>query len=219
MIRVLLADDHHLFREGLTRLLSEEENIEVVASLRSGEEVLAMVHDLKPDVVLLDVKMPGLDGVETARRLRERHPDLGILLLTVSEDRETLFNAVQAGVRGYLLKSSTSQELVDAIHRISRGEAVISPSMSAKLLDEFVALSQGKRQRPEDILTERERDILRYIASGMSNKEIGAALAISPHTVKAHLRHILDKLGLRSRTQAAAWAERHGLTGGPTQKA
>ncbi len=219
MIRVLLADDHHLFREGLTRLLSEEEHIEVVASLRSGEEVLAMVHDLKPDVVLLDVKMPGLDGVETARRLRERHPDLGILLLTVSEDRETLFNAVQAGVRGYLLKSSTSQELVDAIHRISRGEAVISPSMSAKLLDEFVALSQGKRQRPEDILTERERDILRYIASGMSNKEIGAALAISPHTVKAHLRHILDKLGLRSRTQAAAWAERHGLTGGPTQKA
>ncbi len=219
MIRVLLADDHHLFREGLTRLLSEEEHIEVVASLRSGEEVLAMVHDLKPDVVLLDVKMPGLDGVETARRLRERYSDLGILLLTVSEDRETLFNAVQAGVRGYLLKSSTSQELVDAIHRISRGEAVISPSMSAKLLDEFVALSQGKRQRPEDILTERERDILRYIASGMSNKEIGAALAISPHTVKAHLRHILDKLGLRSRTQAAAWAERHGLTGGPTQKA
>ncbi len=219
MIRVLLADDHHLFREGLTRLLSEEDNIEVVASLRSGEEVLAMVHDFRPDVVLLDVKMPGLDGVETARRLRERYPEMGILLLTVSEDRETLFNAVQAGVRGYLLKSSTSQELVDAIHRIYRGEAVISPSMSAKLLDEFVALSQGKRQRPEDILTERERDILRYIASGMSNKEIGAALAISPHTVKAHLRHILDKLGLRSRTQAAAWAERHGLTGGPTQKA
>jgi two-component system NarL family response regulator len=213
MIRVLVADDHHLFREGLTRLLADEEDIEVVASLRSGEEVLAAMPAYRPDVVLLDVRMPGMDGIETARRLRERYPELGILLLTVSEDRETLFNAVQAGVRGYLLKSSTSEELVDAIHRIYRGEAVISPAMSAKLLDEFVALSQGKRQRPEDILTERERDILRYVARGMSNKEIGAALAISPHTVKAHLRHILDKLGLRSRAQAAAWAERHGLTG------
>ncbi len=218
MIRVLLADDHHLFREGLTRLLNDEENIEVVASVRSGEEVLAMIHSVRPHVVLLDVNMPGMGGIGTARRLKERYPDVGILLLTVSEDRETLFKAVQAGVRGYLLKSSTSQELVDAIQRIHRGEAVISPAMSAKLLDEFVALSQGKSQRPEDILTKRERDILRYVANGMSNKEIGVALAISPHTVKAHLRHILDKLGLRSRAQAAAWAERHGLTGGNTQK-
>ncbi len=218
MIRVLVADDHHLFREGLTRLLAEEEDIEVVASLRSGDEVLASIHHYQPDVVLLDVNMPGLNGIETARRLKERYPDLGILLLTVSEDRETLFSAVQAGVRGYLLKSSTSSELVEAIHRIHRGEAAISPSMSAKLLDEFVALSQGKRQRPEDVLTQRERDILRYVANGMSNKEIGAALAISPHTVKAHLRHILDKLGLRSRAQAAAWAERHGLTAAPDQK-
>ncbi len=218
MIRVLLADDHHLFREGLTRLLNDEEDIEVVASLRSGEEVLAMIHSVQPHVVLLDVNMPGMGGIETARRLKERYPEVGILLLTVSEDRETLFKAVQAGVRGYLLKSSTSNELVDAIQRIHRGEAVISPAMSAKLLDEFVALSQGKSQRPEDILTKRERDILRYVANGMSNKEIGAALAISPHTVKAHLRHILDKLGLRSRAQAAAWAERHGLTGGDPQK-
>ena len=219
MIRVLLADDHHLFREGLTRLLNDEEDIEVAASLRNGQEVMAVIHTYRPDVVVLDVNMPGMDGIETARRLRTSYPDLGILLLTVSEDRETLFRAVQAGVRGYLLKSSTSDELVDAIHRIRRGEAAISPSMSAKLLDEFVALSQGKRQRPEDILTERERDILRYVANGMSNKEIGAALAISPHTVKAHLRHILDKLGLRSRTQAAAWAERHGLTGGDNHMA
>jgi len=214
MIRVLIADDHHLFREGLTRILDDEDDIEVVASLRSGEEALAAIDSYRPDVVVLDVNMPGIGGIETARRLRERYPDLGILMLTVSEDRETLFNAVQAGVRGYLLKSSTSDELVDAIYRVNRGEAAISPAMSAKLLDEFVALSRGQRQRPEDVLTERERAILRYVASGMSNKEIGLALSISPHTVKAHLRHILDKLGLRSRTQAAAWAERHGLTGG-----
>ncbi len=214
MIRVLIADDHHLFREGLTRILDDENDIEVVASLRSGEEALAAVGGYRPDVVVLDVNMPGMGGIEAARRLRERYPDMGILMLTVSEDRETLFAAVQAGVRGYLLKSSTSSELVDAIHRVHRGEAAISPAMSAKLLDEFVALSQGQRQRPEDVLTERERAILRYVASGMSNKEIGLALSISPHTVKAHLRHILDKLGLRSRTQAAAWAERHGLTGG-----
>jgi len=159
--------------------------------------------------------MPGMGGIEAARRLRDYDPKLGILMLTVSEERDTLFKAVQAGIRGYLLKNSTSAELVDAIYRVQRGEAAISPVMSAKLLDEFVAISQGNRQRPEDVLTERERDILRYIAQGMSNKEIGLALSISPHTVKAHLRHILDKLGLRSRTQAAAWAERHGLTGGP----
>ncbi len=214
MIRVLIADDHHLFREGLTRILDDEDNIMVVASLRSGEEVLAAVSSHRPDVVVLDVNMPGMGGIEAARRLRKHYPDLGILMLTVSEDRETLFTAVQAGVRGYLLKSSTSDELVDAIYRVQRGEAAISPAMSAKLLDEFVALSQGRRQRPEDVLTERERAILRYVANGMSNKEIGLALSISPHTVKAHLRHILDKLGLRSRTQAAAWAERHGLTAG-----
>ncbi len=218
MIRVLIADDHHLFREGLTRILDDEEDIEVIASLRSGEEALAAMGSYHPDVVVLDVNMPGMGGIEAARRLRERYPDLGILMLTVSEDRETLFQAVQAGVRGYLLKSSTSDELVDAIYRVNRGEAAISPAMSAKLLDEFVALSQGQRQRPEDVLTERERAILRYVASGMSNKEIGQALSISPHTVKAHLRHILDKLGLRSRTQAAAWAERHGLTGNNPQK-
>ncbi len=217
MIRVLIADDHHLFREGLTRILDDEDGIEVVASLRSGEEALAAMGSFRPDVVVLDVNMPGIGGIETARRLRERYPDLGILMLTVSEDRETLFAAVQAGVRGYLLKNSTSDELVEAIYRVQRNEAAISPAMSAKLLDEFVALSQGQRQRPEDVLTERERAILRYVANGMSNKEIGAALAISPHTVKAHLRHILDKLGLRSRTQAAAWAERHGLTGGGGQ--
>jgi DNA-binding NarL/FixJ family response regulator len=214
MIRVLIADDHHLFREGLTRILDDEKDIEVVARVRSGEEALALMGSYRPDVVVLDVNMPGIGGIETARRLRQQYPDMGILMLTVSEDRETLFQAVQAGVRGYLLKSSTSDELVDAIYRINRGEAAISPVMSAKLLDEFVALSQGQRQRPEDVLTERERAILRYVASGMSNKEIGQALSISPHTVKAHLRHILDKLGLRSRTQAAAWAERHGLTGG-----
>ncbi len=214
MIRVLIADDHHLFREGLTRILNDEDDIEVVASLRSGEEALATAGSYRPDVVVLDVNMPGMGGVEAARHLRERYPDMGILMLTVSEERETLFAAVQVGVRGYLLKSSTSSELVDAIHRVHRGEAAISPAMSAKLLDEFVALSQGQRKRPEDVLTERERAILRYVANGMSNKEIGLALSISPHTVKAHLRHILDKLGLRSRTQAAAWAERHGLTGG-----
>ncbi len=219
MIRVLIADDHHLFREGLARILNDEDDIEVMATLRSGEEALAAANAYQPDVVVLDVNMPGMGGIEAARRLRERNPALGILMLTVSEDRDTLFRAVQAGIRGYLLKSSTSSELVDAIHRVQKGEAVISPSMSAKLLDEFAALSRGQRQRPEDVLTERERDILRNLACGMSNKEIGLALSISPHTVKAHLRHILDKLGLRSRTQAAAWAERHGLTGGPDQMA
>ena len=222
MIRILIADDHHLFREGLTRILNDAPGITVVASASSGEEAIANAAELKPDVVLMDVNMPGIGGVEATRQLHASHPEAHVLMLTVSEQDSDLFAAIRAGARGYLLKNTTSHELITAIQRVHAGEAVVTPVMAAKLLDEFASLppstgSTPKRRALEsskEALTDREYDVLRLVARGLSNKEIGKALSISPHTVKAHLRSILDKLHLRSRVEAAAWAVRRGLLRG-----
>ncbi|MCI0520394.1 MAG: response regulator transcription factor [Chloroflexi bacterium] len=214
MIRVLIADDHHLFREGLVRILNETSDLQVVASLSRGEEAVAQAAALRPDVILMDVNMPGIGGLEAARRLRAGCPQARVLMLTVSEQESDLFAAVRAGARGYLLKSATSVELVEAVQRVARGEAIIAPVMAARLLDEFAAMPAGvaKGEAPTaEEVTERERQVLQMVAKGMSNKEIGAALNLSPHTIKAHLRSILDKLHLRSRSEAAAWAATHGL--------
>ena len=213
MIRIAIADDHHLFREGLVRILNDVDGLRVVASASSGEELLTALTKAAPDLVLMDVNMPGMGGLEATRRLRLTHPDLPIVALTVSERENDLFTAIRAGARGYLLKNSTSAELVDAIQRVAAGEAVVSPAMAIKLLNEFAAPRAVGNVEPDE-LTEREREVLQFVARGLSNKEIGAALALSPHTIKAHLRSILDKLHLRSRAEAAAWAVRSGLSCG-----
>lgn len=212
MIKLLIADDHHLFREGLARILDDTQHFQVVGGVSNGEEALADVERLHPDVVILDIHMPGMGGLAAAERLHQRYPDLGIIMLTVSEDENDLFAAVRAGARGYMLKNSTAAELTAGIERVYAGEAAIDPAMSVKLLDQFASSRPVSSPRPVDDLTERERDVLKWVARGLSNREIGLNLAISPHTVKAHLRHILDKLNLRSRSEAAAWAERQGLT-------
>ncbi len=212
MIRIAIADDHHLFREGLVRILNDMDGLRVVANASSGEEILAAVLKATPDLVLLDVNMPGMGGLEAARRLRQGYPDLPILMLTVSEREEDLFTAIRAGARGYLLKNSTSAELADAIQRVHAGEAVVSPAMAIKLLNEFAAPRSTAGAAEPDELTEREREVLQFVARGLSNKEIAAALSLSPHTIKAHLGSILDKLHLRSRAEAAAWAVRAGLS-------
>ncbi len=213
MIKILIADDHRLFREGLARMLNDTAEITVVASASNGEEAIARAAECKPDVILMDVNMPGLDGIEATRRLRAHHPQSRILMLTVSEQDSALFAAIRAGARGYLLKSMSSEELIDAICRVNAGEAIIAPKMAVKLLDEFAALSSEPQTRESsgESLTDRERAVLQLVARGLSNKEIAAALALSPHTIKAHLRSILDKLDLRSRAEAAAWAARHNL--------
>jgi DNA-binding NarL/FixJ family response regulator len=213
MIKILIADDHRLFREGLARMLNDTAEMTVVASVSNGEEAIARAAECKPDVILMDVNMPGLDGIEATRRLRAHHPQSHILMLTVSEQDSALFAAIRAGARGYLLKSMSSEELVDAIGRVNAGEAIIAPKMAIKLLDEFAALSSEAQQQESsgESLTDRERAVLQFVARGLSNKEIAAALALSPHTIKAHLRSILDKLDLRSRSEAAAWAARHNL--------
>lgn len=214
MIRIAVVDDHHLFREGLTRLLNEAPDIRVVAGYSSGEEALASIGEPPPDVVLMDVHMPGMGGVEATRRLRRAYPRLQVLMLTVSEQEEDLFAAIRAGARGYLLKNATGAELLEAIRQVHAGGAVITPRLAVRLLDELAATRPAVPPPGpgQEALSEREREILQWVAKGFSNKEIGAALGLSPHTVKAHLRTILDKLHLRSRAEAAAWAAEHGLT-------
>jgi DNA-binding NarL/FixJ family response regulator len=211
MIKVLVADDHFLFREGVARILNDATETRVVATVGSGEDALVRAGEFKPDIVLMDVNMPGIGGVEATRRLREMYPQVQVLMLTVSENETDLFGAVRAGARGYLLKNTGGAELIDAIQRICAGEAMIAPGMAAKLLTEFAASSKPERPTEGESLTDRERQVLELVSRGMSNKEIAERLALSPHTVKAHLRTILDKLHLRSRTEAAAWAVRRGI--------
>lgn len=219
-IRVLIADDHHLFREGLARVLSDHADLQVLPSVSRGEDAVAAVVELAPDVVLMDVNMPGMGGVEAARQVRQRFPGTQVIMLTVSEQENDLFNAIRAGAHGYLLKNASSDELFGAIHRVYQGEAMIAPGMAVKLLDEFAGVSNPSASHEpspaagQAALSEREQQVLQLVAAGLSNKEIGLKLSLSPHTIKAHLRSILDKLHLRSRSEAAAWAARRGLTGG-----
>lgn len=217
MIRILIADDHSLFREGLARVLNEAPGMSVVASVSNGLEAISRVAEFKPDVVLMDVNMPKLGGVEATLQLRKIHPQASVLMLTVSEEEHDLYAAIRAGARGYLLKSATAAELIDAIQRVHAKEAILTPGMAAKLLNEFASISPAPTpldsddndDADPDILTAREREVLHWVAHGMTNKEIGSQMSLSPHTVKAHIRTILEKLHVRSRAGAAAWATRH----------
>lgn len=214
-IRLLLVDDHSLFRQGLLRVLGDYPALHVAGQAANGEEALSLIDALQPDLVLMDVNMPVMSGPETVRSLRRRHPTLPVLMLTVSERDDDLFDAVRAGANGYLLKNVGAAELVDAVQRVHAGEAMLAPPMAARLLAEFRTLS---RQTPTDVelrsleeLTERERDVLRQVAQGLSNREIAAALHLSENTVKTHLANVLGKLHLRSRAHAAAYAVQVGL--------
>ncbi|MGQ0825195.1 MAG: response regulator [Actinomycetota bacterium] len=212
-IRVLIADDHALFRRGLELVLRGEDDIEVVGEAADGVEAVARAVELAPDVVLMDVRMPGSSGIEAARRIRSALGNVKIVMLTVSEDEEDLFSAVRAGATAYLLKEVSIEEVAEAVRAVHRGHSLVSPSMASKLLVEFNSLSR----RVEDQhggsphLTERELEVLRLIAKGHSNKEIATELVIAENTVKNHVRNILEKLQLRSRMEAAMYAVREKL--------
>jgi DNA-binding NarL/FixJ family response regulator len=214
-IRLLIVDDHNLFRQGLIRILGDYEQLQIVGQAANGQDALALVEQLQPDLVLMDVNMPVLSGPDAVRQMRARFPSLPVVMLTVSERDDDLFDAVRAGAQGYLLKNVGATELIDALQRVREGEAIIAPSMAARLLAEFRTLAElapaEPQQAPPGDLSEREQDVLRLVAQGLSNKEIADNLSLSEHTVKTHLANILDKLHLRSRAHAAAYAVQAGL--------
>jgi DNA-binding NarL/FixJ family response regulator len=211
-IRVLIADDNELFREGLISLLSECKSIDVVGQARDGWQAIEKTHILRPDVILMDVSMPRMDGVIATQRIKAEHPDVNIAMLTVSED-EALFSAVRSGARSYLAKSISLDDLESAIQTIASGGTVVSPHLAHRLLEEFAHLAKDTKGAPKETehLTAREREVLELVARGASNKEIATRLVIAENTVKVHLRNILDKLQLRNRQQAAALAVQEGL--------
>jgi DNA-binding NarL/FixJ family response regulator len=203
MIRVLIADDHAVVRQGLRTFLDLQDDIEVVAEAGDGAEALDAAERHKPDVALIDLVMPNVDGIEAIRGLRERAPDARAIVLSSFIDDEKLFPAVRAGAAGYLLKDVQPQELVDAIRTVHGGGALLHPKVASRLLEEMAT----------DPLTPREREVLALIGRGMANKVIARELSLSEKTVKAHVSNILAKLGVSDRTQAALYAVRAGLDG------
>jgi DNA-binding NarL/FixJ family response regulator len=214
-IRVLIADDHALFRHGLEQALAAEPLIEVVGAAVDGIAAIEQALALAPDVVLMDVRMPGRTGVEAAEQILDARPDAKIVMLTGSDDEQDLFAAVRAGAAGYLLKEVSIEAVAGAVRAAHRGEGFVAPSLVPALLREFTALS--RRIEDDDAtggepkLTDREVEVLRLVARGMSNKEIARQLVIAENTVKNHVRNILEKLRLRSRTEAAMYAVREKL--------
>jgi DNA-binding NarL/FixJ family response regulator len=209
---VLIVDDHEVFRRGLELVLAEEADLQIVGEAADGLEAIERAADLLPDVIVMDVRMPGVGGIEAARRIRHAQPATKVVMLTGSEDEEDLFAAVRVGATGYLLKEAAIAELAGAVRAVARGQALITPSMATKLLGEFNLLS--RRVDSHDTspkLTDRETEVLRLVAKGMSNKEIAADLVIAENTVKNHVRNILEKLQLRSRMEAALYAVREKL--------
>ncbi len=207
MIRVLIADDHTVLRHGLRLILNQADGLTVVGEAADGEEAVTLALALQPDVVLMDVNMPVIDGIEATRRLRTARSEIKVLMLTISKRDKDLIGAVKAGAKGYLLKSAEASEVIESIRRVAVGEAILPPDMISLVLDELASPSPEPKQ-----LTEREIDTLKLVAQGLGNKEIAGELHISENTVKTHVRHILEKLHLSNRAEAAAYAVRHGLT-------
>ena len=219
-IRVLIVDDQSLIRVGIQTLLSRKPDIEVVGQAGDGAEALRLADALDPDVVLMDIRMPGMDGVEATRQLVERQARAGIIILTTFQDDANVFSALAAGARGYLLKDTDHKQLAEAIRIVAAGRALIDPEITTKLLREFSRLAAPEAAPPRQalsddrlaLLTDRELAILRLLGGGRTNQEISQRLAISVGTVKNHISNILSKLDVRDRTQAGLVAQQAGLS-------
>ncbi len=210
-ISVVIADDHSLVRQGLRRYLEMAGDIEVLGEASNGTEVLRMIENGtgEPDIVLLDIRMPEMDGLETARRIRVGHPNVGIIILTAYDDRQFVVEAVRAGARGYVLKARDAEHLIQTVRLVAGGNMVIDPQLVVALAEELSVASE--RDRKAETLTAREVEVLQLLAFGHTNKDIAEQLFISPDTVKTHLEHIFEKLGTSDRTAAVAEALRRRL--------
>ena len=212
-VRVLLADDHDLFREGLAGIIRAQSDLQVIGEANDGLEALIKAQELKPDLILMDVQMPGMDGIEAVQQIKQVLPETIIVMLTVRGDDEMLFEALKNGAQGYLLKEIRSKDLLELLRGAMRGEAALSPSLAGRVLAEFRRLSKGVTPEKEDDsgLTEREQQVLVEASKGATDKEIAAALNISLNTVKTHIRNILAKLHVSTRREAAKVARNKGL--------
>jgi two-component system response regulator DegU len=206
-MRVLIVDDHPVTRDGLRAALSTSDEIEIVGEADSGEEAIDAVKRLEPDVVFMDVRMPGIGGIEATKAIRQAHPDTKVILFTIEESRNAVADAIRAGVSGYLLKDVSASELVQAARLAVDGKAVIHPTLTRAFIEEV----QYVEHRPETPLSRRESQILQRVAYGATTKEVARDLGISAHTVKTHLERIFEKLGANDRAQAVAIALRRGL--------
>ncbi len=212
MVRVVIADDHPVFRFGLRTLLKADPAFEVVGEAVNGEEAIEKTSALHPDVILMDLNMPGMNGIEAIRRIQANHPQVHILVLTMFDDDDSVFAAMRAGARGYLLKGAEGTETLRAIHVVSTGEAIFSPAIAQRLMQYFGAARPISPSLPFPDLTEREREVLSLIAQGYTNQAIAEKLVISPKTVRNHISSIFSKLQVTSRLEAILRAKDAGLT-------
>ena len=216
MTRVMLVDDHELVRQGIAAMLNGAGDVQVVAVARTGREALEVARRELPDVVLMDVRMPDMDGLEATRKLKEERPRTAVVMLTMHDNPAYLRDAVRAGAAGYLLKDVSKDELVDAIRQVATGGAFIESQMLKGMLSEMKPQGGAAPTPAAKNLTKREREILAFVAEGMSNREIAEKLVLSPETVKSHVAAILEKLNVSDRTQAAIYAVRNGLVETPS---
>jgi two-component system NarL family response regulator len=213
IIKVLIVDDHHVVREGISSILNIVDGIEVSGEAKDGREAIEQARALLPDVILIDISMPQMDGVIATRAIKSEHPHISIIALTMYEEEQYIYDMIRAGATGYLLKDTDSSDLIKAIRAVYRGDSMINPSVASKILSEFSQLSEekGKRTRVNHALTARELSVIRLLAEGKTNKEIANALDLSEKTVKNHVRNIFHKLHAYDRTHAAMLALRKGL--------
>lgn len=211
-LKILIADDHVIVREGVRLILAKERDLEVIGEAGDGRQALDLVDRLHPDVVIMDLSMPGMGGIEATKHVKERHPAVNVLALTMHEDESYVFQLLRAGASGYVLKRAAAQDLVQAVRAAARGEAFLYPSITRKVLDDYLKrVEQGEERERYDGLTEREREVLTLIAQGLTNQQIAQKLYISIKTVQTHRAHILEKLGLHDRTELVRYAIRKGL--------